>query len=669
MCAALVLIVWLTFGRATGHEFVNFDDEVYVYANPLVSRGLTLDGVVSAFTQAHARNWHPLTTISHMLDCEWFGLRPAGHHFVNILLHSLGAATLFLALTKLTGALWRSAFAAALFAVHPLRVESVAWIAERKDVLSGLFFMLTLYAYARYVEAGGRAARYGILLILFAAGLMSKPMLVTLPAVLLALDFWPLRRTQEVVNHVPRSTDGKTAKAIAIPASWRFLVLEKIPLILLATLSCVATLVAQAGTVGQVDSLPLAWRLENAAVACAGYLGQFIWPARLAPFYPHPGGTLSVAAVAASLSILVVISGTAILFRKERPWLLCGWIWYLVMLLPVIGIVQAGMQGHADRYTYLPQIGLGIAFTWTAAEAARRWQVPRSLLAVGAVTLLTALGWRAWVQSAYWRDSWTLWTHTAEVSPENEVAENNLGLLLAHDRRVDEAIPHFQKAIAIQTARGQTRYNLTLALCENNLGNAFAVKADSDAAILHYRNAVHWRPDYADGWFNLGIVFAENRQTNEAISCFEQALKVRPNDAAAEAHLGDALRVSGSDLAARTHYEKAVELEPQALWALDSLAWCLAVSPDSAVRSPDRALELAERARKLPGGEAPQILRVVAAAQAARGDFPAARAAADQGLQKALAVGDAESARKLRGDLALYRENVPVRELHPPPTQ
>src|SRR6266480_32243 len=344
----LVGITWLVFGQTLRHDFVNFDDHVYVYDNPLIARGLTFDGVVSAFTHPHARNWHPLTTISHMLDCQLYGLNAGGHHFTNVALHTIAVLLLFRVLRGTTGALWPSALVAALFAIHPLHVESVAWLSERKDVLSAVLFMLTLAAYVRYAGAPS-IGRYLIVLMIFALGLMSKPMLVTVPFVFLLLDYWPLRRFDKVERFKPGS--GITRSLNQRPS---FLFLEKTPLLVLSGLSCLVTIWAQDQATGSLEQLPFTWRLSNALVSYIEYARQTFWPARLAVFYPYPNNPLSIWKVTLASAFLLTVSAIAIFLRKKRPYVLTGWFWYVGMLVPVIGIVQIGEQGHADRYTYLP---------------------------------------------------------------------------------------------------------------------------------------------------------------------------------------------------------------------------------------------------------------------------------------------------------------------------
>ena len=353
VCLGLVAVTWAVFGQTLAHDFVNFDDHVYVYENPLVVRGLSTEGIIGAFTHTHARNWHPLTTISHMLDCQLYGLNAGGHHLTNVILHTISVLLLFLVLKQMTGALWQSAFVAALFAIHPLHVESVAWIAERKDVLSAVFFMLTLAAYARYARAPS-APRYLLVALLFACGLMSKPMLVTLPFVLLLLDYWPLGRL-----------GGQKSE---VGSRLRRLITEKIPLFALSALSCIATLLTQRQGPSAIDQLPFLWRLNNTFVSYVTYIWQMLWPARLAVFYPHPNDRLPLVEVTVAIAFLVGVSLLIIYLRRTKPYLVTGWFWYLGMLVPVIGLVQVGEQAHADRYTYLPQIGLYIMIAWTVGD-------------------------------------------------------------------------------------------------------------------------------------------------------------------------------------------------------------------------------------------------------------------------------------------------------------
>src|SRR6478672_2628720 len=487
ICLGLVAITWVVFGQTLAHDFVNFDDHVYVYENSLVVRGLTTEGIIGAFTHAHALNWHPLTTLSHMLDCQLYGLKASGHHLTNVILHTISVLLLFLILKQITGALWQSVFVAALFAIHPLHVESVAWIAERKDVLSAVFFMLTLAAYARYARAPS-TPRYLLVALLFACGLMSKPMLVTLPFVLLLVDYWPLGRLggqkSEVGSRLQR------------------LITEKIPLFALSALSCAATLLTQRQGPNTIDQLPFLWRLDNAFVSYVTYIWQMLWPVRLAAFYPHPNDRLSVVEVTVAIAFLLGVSLLVLYLRRTKPYVVTGWFWYLGMLVPVIGFVQVGEQAHADRYTYLPQIGLYIMMAWAVVDLllGSASRVRRALVGIAAAIAIVCLGVRAFVQVSYWKNSQTLWSHTLAVTSDNDVAHNNLGFLFLRRGELDNAISEFQAALDIRSRNTDTHYSLGAALIQNNLGNAFARKQLWDEALDHLQAAVRLRPDYADAY-------------------------------------------------------------------------------------------------------------------------------------------------------------------------
>jgi tetratricopeptide (TPR) repeat protein len=532
ICLALAGMTFAVFGQTLRHPFINFDDNEYVYDNPVVARGLTGEGMVWAFTQFHAANWHPLTWLSHMLDCQFYGLSPGGHHLSNVLLHTATVILLFLGLRRITGALWRSAFVAAVFAIHPLRVESVAWVAERKDVLSGLFFMLTVGAYVRYVgeckmQSGKRKIFYVLALVLFILGLMCKPMLVTLPLVLLLLDYWPLRRAE----------------------SARRLVMEKLPLLALSAASCATTFLAQKGAIQSFASCPLADRLDNALASAAIYLGQMVYPVNLALPYPLPRNGPAAWEVVLAGTLLAGFSALAWAGRRTRPWLPAGWAWYLVMLLPVAGIIQVGAQAHADRYTYLPQIGIYVAVTWLVAE----WRLNVAALVSLATGVLGALMVCAWHQTAYWQDSETLWSHTLACTKANDVAHNNLGLVMAEKGRDKEAAAQYQEALQISPRYAQAQYNL---------GNAFLEMGSTDEAVTHYTMALQINPQYAKAHGNLGLALGEKGMVDEAITQFQLALESSPRDAAAHNNLGNALRQEGKVDEAISQYRIALQINP-----------------------------------------------------------------------------------------------------------
>ena len=699
VCFFLVAITWLVFGQTIRYDFVNYDDNDYVYANPAITSGLTLHGITHAFSGRHARNWHPLTTLSQMLDCQLWGVRAGGHHFTNVVLHTIAVVLLFLVLKQMTGAIWQSAFVAALFAIHPLRVESVAWISERKDVLSAVFFMLTLGAYARYARFPS-FGRYLTMSILFALGLMSKPMLVTVPLVLLLLDYWPLQRF-----------GGRS--------SIKRLALEKIPLLTLSAAAGVATLLLQRSSLAVVEQLPLVSRIGNGLVSCVIYVKQMIWPVGLAVFYPHPGDQLPVWEIGLAIVLLALVSAGAIALRRKLPYLVTGWFWYLVMLLPVIGLIQVGSQAHADRYTYLPQIGLYLLLAWAITDAlASRLQ--RRILAVTASVAVIALAWCAHVQASYWRNGESLWGHALAVTSGNFMAHDGLGECLGNRGRLDEAIDQFQKALNIAPGYPEIKTNLIIALtrkgrtdeaithlqallkeypndaqAQYNLGNALRKKGDSqgaiaayektlsiqarypaahynlgialdqngqiDEAIAHYQEAVQEQPNYPEAYYLLGNDLLQKARVDDAIAAYEQALKSRPTYPEVENNIGLALLQKGRPSEAIAHWQNALAGQSDSVDSLNNLAWVLATFPESWIRNRKQALALAERANQLSGDNNPAILRTLAAAYAENGRFTEARVTAERGLQLANAQENLALANIFKGDLARYRINAPVR--------
>ena len=683
ICGFLVAITWIVFGQTIRHDFVNFDDKVYVYGNPILTSGLTLRGIGLAFTRVHALNWHPLTTMSHMLDCTLFRLNAGGHHFTNVLLHTIAVLLLFLVLWDMTGShhpvagsetdpeqtdrVWRSAFVAALFAIHPLRVESVAWIAERKDVLSAVFFMLTLGAYVRYARRR-TLGRYVTLSIMFACGVMSKPMLVTVPFVLLLLDYWPLDR-------------ARTQKP-EVSGQWsvvRGFVVEKLPLFAMSAASCVATMIAQRRWAGEMEQFPFTWRIENAGVSCVIYLLQMFWPANLAVFYP--ANPIPIWQAILAFAFLIAVSALAIALRKNRPYIFVGWFWYLGMLVPVIGILQIGLQGHADRYTYLSQIGLYLLVTWILADilktsrmehrtpniefsaghsalGVRRWTFAVCLM------LIAALAGCAWAQTKFWKNSGTLWTHTLAVTSNNYAAHHGLGLYLAERGQIDEAISHYEAALKILSSAEEARYNVSRAMVHNDLGKALLPKGQLDEAVAHYEKAITLRPDYAEAHFNLGRALLQQGRTDEAIAEWTTRLSIDPNDVDGRTALGDALARKHRIGEALTRYQEVLKIAPHYVVALNNLAWIRSTCPDASMRDGARALELASKANNYSGGNNPVMLRTLAAALAETGRFDDAIQTAEHALQFAHLTGLMAHEEELRLDIDLYRQRIPLRDFN-----
>ena len=530
---ALALGTLALYGPARHFGWVHYDDYEYVTGNPAVASGLTWANVSWAFTQTHSANWHPLTWLSHMLDCTLWGLDPGPPHLVNAVLHTLNAILLFGLLRALTGALWRSAVVAALFAWHPLHVESVAWIAERKDVLSTLLWLLTTWAYVGWVRRG-RAWRYLAALGLFALGLMAKPMLVTLPCTLLLLDVWPLGRRP-----------GR---------SWAQLLTEKIPFLLLAAGSALITLAAQheGEAVSALTRLPWSLRLENAAVAAVSYLGQTVWPAGLAAFYPYPAG-FPVWQTAGAAGLLLALSVWVWRRRRDQPWLAFGWCWFLGTLVPVSGLVQVGSQARADRYTYVPLIGVFVMLVWGAAAWARDRPGRIRGLALLTVGLLPACaGVAAW-QLGFWRDGETLFNRVLAVAGPNPVADENLGLIQAAQQRWPEAIASLTQAVQLAPGLPETH---------RSLGDALLASGRGADAAAEFAQVVRLRPDSAPARYDLGRALAQAGRTAEAAANYEQALQFEPRLAAAHNNLGALRLQEGRTDDAIAHFEAALRLVP-----------------------------------------------------------------------------------------------------------
>ena len=606
ICIFLAMLTWIVFGQTLRHDFVNYDDPRYVYQNTKITSGLNIGSITWAFTHIHAENWHPLTTITHMLDCQLYGLKAGWHHFSNVLLHVIASILLFFALQRMTGALWRSAFVAAVFAIHPLHVESVAWVAERKDVLSGVFFMLTLLAYVHYACAPS-TWRYVMVAFVFALGLLSKPMLVTLPFVLLLLDYWPLNRIK-----------GKTSNIG--PQLFR-LIVEKIPLIALSSVSSTVTFLAQRGALGWTEQLPMLARFNNAIVTYIVYMRQMFWPAGLAVFYPHPENRLPPWQISLALTVLLAITTAAIILRRKAPYFITGWLWYIGMLVPVIGLVQVGWQGHADRYTYLPQVGLYIAATWAVADLTASWSRQRVILAAAALLVIGALTWNAWVQTSYWRDSETLFTHALAVTKKNDVAENNLGIVSLEKGQLDDAISRLQAATDLRPENGPAH---------NNLAKALLQKGRVPEAMIHYRKFLQIEPQNVEARNILGTALIQEGHVREAIEQWEGALASQPEN--------------GN--------------------AANNLAWVFATCPDDAIRNGRRAVELAERALQLSGGKVPMIYRVLAAAYAENGQFAQAIETAQRGAELANSQGNPALANELQTNITLYEAGRPLRDVN-----
>ena len=555
VCGLLLLTVALVFGKTVRYGFVNFDDGAFVQDNPIVVRGLTAEGLASTFSPGAGPLPYPLTLISYMLDTEIYGRAPWGYHLTNVLLHAATTIVLFLLLGRMTGDLGASALVALLFAVHPLQVEAVAWISERKGVLNGLFFVSTIAAYVAYARRP-TIARYLAVAGLFTLSLLAKPQLVTLPFSLMLLDYWPLGRWRAALSG-PRQALTGDPRAIYDPPS--VLVVEKVPLLVLAVAGCVGSVLSQAGNISSLQSAPLSARIANALVSYAAYLGQYFLPVRLAAFYPF-SEHLAAWQVGAAVFVLAAVSTAALMARRKQPALLVGWLWYLGTLVPMIGLVQIGRHARADRYTYMPQIGLGIAVVWGARWAVERlWGDPRlrrRLYRIAGALWVGGLTACAWQQASYWHDSVRLWTHALACTSNNGLAHNNLGLALANRGDLDLAIMHYRDALEIEPDNAQAH---------NNLGLALAARGQVDEAVVEFQEALAVNSKYLQAYCNLGDALAERGEVEKAMGEYRKALAIKSDYVRANYLLGKALAGIGQPEEAMAHYQEVLKIAPTSL--------------------------------------------------------------------------------------------------------
>ena len=587
VCLLLLAVTLAAYVQVSKHDFVGLDDDIYITENYHVRAGLTSAGIVWAFSFTDSPYWHPLTWLSHMLDCQLYGVSPSMHHLTNVALHLANSLLLFLVLYQMTGALWRSCFVAALFALHPLNVESVAWVTERKNLLSTFFWLLTMGFYVRYSRKPG-LARYLLVVSVFALGLMAKPMLVTLPFVLLLLDYWPLGRFP--VQQVDSDSRTETAKATT-PASqgttYVSLVLEKVPLLILSVLSISLTSlsVQRSGILISTTLVPMKLRIANGIVSYARYIGKLIWPQDLAVFYPYPSMVPLWQSVGAGL-LLAGISFLVIRAWRTLPYLCIGWLWYLGTLIPAIGLVQAGQwPAMADRFTYVPAIGLFVMLAWSVPHLLTKWRYRRTGLALAAGALLAALLLLTWAQLHRWSNTMTLFEHALKVTANNYLAHNNLGNALARQGKLKQARDHYVKALQI---------NPTFPRAHNNLANALARQGKREEAIAHYTKALELKPNFPKAHNNLANVLARQGKNQKAIAHYTKALEIKPDFAGAHNNLGNVLEGQGKSKEAVFHFSRALELKPDFVEAHFNLGNALARQGkmDQAQAHFIRALEL-----------------------------------------------------------------------------
>ncbi|MDY6974117.1 MAG: tetratricopeptide repeat protein [Thermodesulfobacteriota bacterium] len=563
ICLFLIAGTIVVYGQVRNHEFVNYDDPFFVTENPLVQAGLSREGLAWVFTSPEGI-YNPVSWLSHMVDCELFGLNPGAHHLTSLLFHILTTLLLFLALNRMTGSPLRSAMVAFLFALHPLNAESVAWVAERRNVLSAFFWMLVLWTYARYAESPS-GIRYAAVLLSFIVGLMAKPMLVTLPFVLLLLDYWPLGRLGPGQFSFPRLGRGKGEGARARTGLFG-LVLEKVPFFVFSavfSLMTVFVVAKGAGSLASVEALPPGVRIANALVSYVGYIQKMVWPCDLTVLYLHPCNYPPAWQSAGAVLLLAGISVTVIRAARQAPYLAMGWLWYVGTLVPVIGLVQVGSQSMADRFAYIPLVGLFIIIIWGVADIGAKLRFGRIVLPFFAVAVILALMFSARVQARHWNNSIALFEHAVDVTPRNHVAHVNLGLALTRKGNLEEAGIHYAEAIRLKPGLPKPRYNLATVL---------ARQGRFDEAIAQFSEALRIKPDYAEAHLNLGVAFEQQGRLSDAVFHFSEALRIRPDYARAHLNLAVGLERQGRLSTAVFHYREALRIRPDYAKAHPNLA-------------------------------------------------------------------------------------------------
>lgn len=726
IAAALIVLILVIYGQVRNFDLTYYDDPENISMNVRVQQGLSLDNVRWALTTTYANFRMPLVWISFMADREIIdflsshgivmGQDGSGvYHLTNVFIHIAGSILLFVTLSRMTSCCWQSAFVATMFAVHPLHVEPVAWATSRKDVLSGLFWVLTMLAYAYYARRPS-VMRYVLLLSTFVLGLMAKPMLVSLPLVLLMLDWWPLGR---IVGSPKIDNSGHSTLRSPL-----FAVAEKLPLLALTTIASVLAYSAQqqGGALGPTDTYPFSVRIPNALVSYFAYIRQTIWPTGMIPFYPHPGRTLSEVLVAACAIGLILITFLVVRARRTRPYLIVGWLWYLTSLVPVIGLVQVGNHARADRYTYIPLIGLFVIAAWGISELTAAWKHRRIALSASACAVILAFTAISHRQAGYWRNDFTLFEHTLRVSPMNPVAHNDIGIAMLKQGKLRESIEHFKKALEVwpgyATAynnigvvyEGLGRFDEAVANYEmairvapydtdpgvhsnlgrtlgkqgkipeaikelsaalriapefpgvhNDLGRVLELQGKIDEALNCFRRELELVPDNGDAHFNLGRILLKQKRNREAVHHLQQAIRSKPRFGAAHLELGHALLAVGDQAGAIRHYRTAFRLMPRSSAAANSLAWNLATSPDPNLRNGPEAVRAAAKACNLTNYADPSALDTLAAAYAEAGRFREAVQTAEQGIRLASKQGFKQLAEEISRRVMLYKGGRPYR--------
>jgi len=656
----IIVAIFIAYEPLCHNGFVVYDDQQYITENPHITGGITQNSIIWAFTKSHAANWHPLTWISHIIDYQFFGLNPLGYHLVSLLLHIANSLLVFWLFSRMTDAVWASAFIAAVFALHPLQVESVAWAAERKTVLSGLFWLLTMAAYIRYAKRPS-VGRYILLFLVFGLCIMTKPIVVTLPLALLLLDYWPLCRVK-----------------------WKRLIIEKIPLLVLSAILSVITFVVQrqGGAVATLEKIPLDARISNMFISYMRYIGKMVWPSQLAVFYPPLPENLPniIATTCALLFVIVLIFCIYIIPRRKH--ITTGWLWYIGTLVPMIGLVQAGAQSMANRYMYIPILGLLIIVAWTVRDIVAnrpRWKIIPAVSAVVIILLMIIL---TRTQTKHWQNSLTLFEYALKVTKDNTIAENCYGCALFDAGRGDEAVQHFRRVVKISPFYAEARNNLGQFLlkqgkldeaiaCFNelirqkqdsaqvysHLAEALSMQKKYDDAAKYFAKALKLNSQYTGAQRQMGFALLASGKADQAVLYLNQALRTEPNNADIYVNLGTAYTLLGQYKPAVENWTRALEIQPDSNDVLNNLAWVLAVSEDGSVRNGDKAVELAQRACELTNYNNPGFLDTLAAAYAAAGRFSDAVTTARQAIDIAKTQGQDNIVSEIQNRLELYKAN------------
>jgi tetratricopeptide (TPR) repeat protein len=648
LAASTAAIFW----QVHGFDFINYDDNTYVYENSHVLNGLTAGGVIWAFTSFHLGYWQPLTWLSLMLDCQLFGLSPGSMHLANLFLHVLNSLLVFTLFRKMTGSLWPSAFVGAAFALHPMHIQSVAWIAERKDVLSTLFWLLTLIVYAGYVKRP-TVFRYSAALVIFAVGLLAKPMLVTLPFILLLLDYWPLNRFAALKTvKVSSRRSGKSAPIVGNRRILNRILIEKIPFLLVAVISSVITFLTQrvGGGIVDVTTVPLMDRVANVFLSYAVYIGKMFWPSNLAVFYPFDAGQFAFWQVALCALLVFAILLFVIYARKKQQYLLVGWFWFVGTLIPVIGLIQFTGSSYADRYTYIPYIGLFIMIAWGAPELVSALPFKKVVIGSCAVALLTALAISTNSQLEYWKNSSAIFTHAIAVTHRNYVAHYNLACELQKKGYGALALDHYKKAVEIRPYYADAAVSAGCIIAEQ--------QGDINQAIEYFRKAVQAAPDSVRAHFNLGIALQKRGNLGEAVAHYRQVVRLDPEIAEAQYALGKSLFLEGNFSEAVIHIKSSLESKPDNIDAQNNLAWILATCADANVRNPSEAIKLAQAGCAATDYNVPVLLGTLAAAYASADRFTDAIETAQKALSL-VKTDDTNTREALQRHLAIYKKSKP----------